>query len=557
MRSTKGHLRGLDAVDVPDDWEDATTRTVRDPLQQPGRRPRARTRIAAVAVGLAVSLASVWFLVATFSPTPPPAPPVGPSPSASSAAPTVDGWAITVSLDPSRIGPLRFTTGPVREAKTGDAHAWVQHTISITNVGSRPVFVRQTGRSSFLGGKRLLAGDWGCGYGSSGPNAPVHAGACILPLIVHTVEPDASLSLVVGLSKDLPGMQPVTSGVYTFRQPISFTLGGGRFAAPASKQVDGTLRVTYTIRPSTATGSPVPSDPCALLGRGQIESATGGRVLAVRRLTPADLKFSSPGSPLPCAYMTDSAYGSILVTTDPAGAATYAKVRARDPANNQMLAGLGEEAFVSGKASIWVKVGDGYFSISAQMGAGDASVAMLESLARDALGIATPAPTVPSARPSESVSLQAARCHLGELRLGLGPVSEATGQHSQMLSFTNSGSTPCSLHGYPVVAVLDAAGTPVPFRYRRGGDEMVTSRPPATVTLGPGGIAYVMINKYRCDAGNEQVGDSLVVSLPGGTSRVTAPIGQRNDFSYCGIGDPGSIISISPFEPTAAATSAH
>jgi hypothetical protein len=141
--------------------------------------------------------------------------------------------------------------------------------------------------------------------------------------------------------------------------------------------------------------------------------------------------------------------------------------------------------------------------------------------------------------------------------LGLGQVSEATGQNSRMLSFTNVAATPCSLFGYPGIEVLDAAGQSLPLVYRQTGDQMVTSRPPATVIVAPGGVAYAMINKYRCDAGDQQIGRTLVVGLPGGTHTLVARIGRSPGFSYCGQGDPGSVVSISPFEPTASSTSAH
>jgi len=53
--------------------------------------------------------------------------------------------------------------------------------------------------------------------------------------------------------------------------------------------------------------------------------------------------------------------------------------------SNVPIAGLGDEAFAGDKNSVWVRVGDSYFSITAQRRAGDEAVAMLTSLARTAL----------------------------------------------------------------------------------------------------------------------------------------------------------------------------
>jgi Tol biopolymer transport system component len=150
-----------------------------------------------------------------------------------------------------------------------------------------------------------------------------------------------------------------------------------------------------------------------------------------------------------------------------------------------------------------------------------------------------------------------ARCNVADLRLSIFQVSEATGQNTRELVFTNISSAPCSLLGYPHVAVLDPGGQPIPFVEQNAGDQMVTSRPPATVVLPSGGLAFARINKYRCDLGGLTRSKTLVIALPGGSGSLTVPVGRYTDFSYCGSGDPGSVISISPFEPTEAATSAH
>ena len=69
-----------------------------------------------------------------------------------------------------------------------------------------------------------------------------------------------------------------------------------------------------------------------------------------------------------------------------------------------------------------------------------------------------------------------------------------------LLELVNDGRSACTLEGYPRIALLSASGTVFPFAYRDGGDEEVTSRRPATVTLRPGGAAFVLLNKNACIA---------------------------------------------------------
>jgi hypothetical protein len=117
----------------------------------------------------------------------------------------------------------------------------------------------------------------------------------------------------------------------------------------------------------------------------QVEDATGGRVLSRAQLDPSDLISPTADTPLPCQYATNTRFGSILVAVDPLGVSVFNAVRDRDPVNVVPVPDLGDEAFVAGGASILVRVGDGYFSIGSQLGAGDGATAMLETLARNAL----------------------------------------------------------------------------------------------------------------------------------------------------------------------------
>jgi Protein of unknown function (DUF4232) len=130
-------------------------------------------------------------------------------------------------------------------------------------------------------------------------------------------------------------------------------------------------------------------------------------------------------------------------------------------------------------------------------------------------------------------------------------ISEKTGQHSQVIRLTNRGRTSCVLSGYPVITLVDARGV-LPFRIRRGGDVMITSRRPRPVAVRAGGRAFVVINKYRCDLGDRRVARTLRLGLPQAISagRLSLRISHGTDLGYCGKGAPGSTVATSPFEPS-------
>jgi hypothetical protein len=151
---------------------------------------------------------------------------------------------------------------------------------------------------------------------------------------------------------------------------------------------------------SAGSAFAMPSDPCTLLTVPEIGQATGGQVTETRQLNSSDYMVPpSPGSPLPCEYVTDSRFGAILVATDPNGTTNFDTVNSEDP-SSVPVPGLGDEAFAGDKNSVWVRVGDSYFSITAQRGTGDEAVAMLTALARTAL--ASPSSDLPS--PSATAS---------------------------------------------------------------------------------------------------------------------------------------------------------
>jgi hypothetical protein len=167
-----------------------------------------------------------------------------------------------------------------------------------------------------------------------------------------------------------------------------------------------------------------------------------------------------------------------------------------------------------------------------------------------------PPPTGPAATapPTTTAVVTSVPCSSAALRLGVGPpVSEETGEHSLLLTVTNASPAACFLEGYPALTLDDTGQAPLPFSYDHAGYQ-TTGPTPQRVALAPQGTAYVMINKYRCDLGDRDTATTLGLIPPGGTTSLTLSLTGLRDFSYCGPGDPGSTVDISPVEPTAAAT---
>jgi len=134
-------------------------------------------------------------------------------------------------------------------------------------------------------------------------------------------------------------------------------------------------------------------------------------------------------------------------------------------------------------------------------------------------------------------------------------VSPQTGQHPILLTLTNKGSTACFLFGYPGISLYDAQGQLLPLTYQWGGDQEVTSAPPSRVGLAPGGTAYVLINKYRCDLGEVESATTHTLIPPDDTSALTLNMRDASvSESTCVPGADGVTLAISPVEPSIQAT---
>ena len=150
-------------------------------------------------------------------------------------------------------------------------------------------------------------------------------------------------------------------------------------------------------------------------------------------------------------------------------------------------------------------------------------------------------------------SLRHARCRITQLELVVDPntPSPKTGQNPLVLSLTNHGIAACFLRGYPDVWLQDRAGV-IPFSIRHGNDQMVTGRQPRQVLIRPDGAAFVLLNNYRCDLGPRRAAQTLTLRLPATPHRAgnALTVLTHGVPRYCGQGDPGSIVVVSPFEPT-------
>jgi hypothetical protein len=130
-----------------------------------------------------------------------------------------------------------------------------------------------------------------------------------------------------------------------------------------------------------------------------------------------------------------------------------------------------------------------------------------------------------AAQPASHV--QPARCTPGELRLAQVVLPPVTGEHRSFHKLVSHGRRACTLDGYPQIR-LYAHGVALSLRYSRGGGTYVTRAAPELVTLRPGGAAWFLVAKYRCDLGTIATATSVTVTLSGAATgyRMPAPYGS-------------------------------
>jgi Protein of unknown function (DUF4232) len=150
-------------------------------------------------------------------------------------------------------------------------------------------------------------------------------------------------------------------------------------------------------------------------------------------------------------------------------------------------------------------------------------------------------------------------CRIQQFSVSLGRrISEATGQHTLALRLTNHGSG-CTIYGTPVIWFEDARGR-IPFTVRTGTDQMIAAKYALPVQVLTDRSAWVVLNHYRCDVGVKRAADIIRIGLQDAPYPKTLTVHLRDPYSmvdYCGKGDPGSTVTVAPFEPTLTAALHH
>jgi hypothetical protein len=138
---------------------------------------------------------------------------------------------------------------------------------------------------------------------------------------------------------------------------------------------------------------------------------------------------------------------------------------------------------------------------------------------------------------------------------GSNTISEPTGQHSLALRLRNRGRSTCVLYGYPRIELRDRRGT-IPFAISHESDQVIRARRPTPVVVRPGGVAWVVVNKYRCDRGDLRQARRLRLAFRRNGSALETTI-LRGWIGWCGRGDPGSGLTVSRYGASFRAALGH
>jgi hypothetical protein len=71
--------------------------------------------------------------------------------------------------------------------------------------------------------------------------------------------------------------------------------------------------------------------------------------------------------------------------------------------------------------------------------------------------------------------------------------------------------------------------------------------------VAPEHAAFVVLNHYRCDNGSLRGATHVVIGSAGAHATAGLALTITDPYkmlSYCGAGDPGSTLAVSPFEPS-------
>jgi photosystem II stability/assembly factor-like uncharacterized protein len=375
------------------------------------------------------------------------------------------------------------------------------------------------------------------------------------------------------------------------------TAGGEAYAIVSDTHGPGTSKLmrspvgkdAWTVLPAPSRpGQPPVGNGLAARGSDVYVLSFGSSILWISHNRGASFSRSSLGSGLPCtiqpatarvvwAFCSGGTNGAVLRSTD--GGQTF---RGADGGPNAQGEYHGAVFAASGPANAVV----GFGQLLATSDAGRSyspigpAVAQWESLvftdAYHGVGLAFPTDALTDARvyvtddggdtfhvvpigspaPVRPRRPYGVSCHSSQLLLAFGPgVSEATEQNTLVLDLHNQSTRGCDLRGYPNITLLDGRGARLPFSVQRHGDQMLTGRPPAFVSVPPGGDAYLGLNKNTCEAGTQRSAAEIRVVPPQQRQSLSALLPHYPILGYCTV-EPGHIVDITPIEATVRAVSA-
>jgi hypothetical protein len=138
-------------------------------------------------------------------------------------------------------------------------------------------------------------------------------------------------------------------------------------------------------------------------------------------------------------------------------------------------------------------------------------------------GTVSSSASAPAGTSSAGAPAAAGACGTAQLKISLTHTGALAGQAGGYLSFTNSGSSPCRMSGWPAVTGVTAGGRATPLRHLRSSmyGAWTYSSPPPTVELKPGDSAYAIVA-----ADDKPAGSSTSCPAPYTQLRVTPPGGS-------------------------------
>jgi hypothetical protein len=131
-------------------------------------------------------------------------------------------------------------------------------------------------------------------------------------------------------------------------------------------------------------------DPCSVLSEHDVAVVTGSEVSSSELVPPTQMKV--PGAGPLCSYDVPVRFASVGVAIQSKSLQAFEADRDRDPANTDVVGGIGDGAYIHALASISVFDDGRVINIGLQHGAGTDAVPVLEQLARAAVD-ASPAPS--------------------------------------------------------------------------------------------------------------------------------------------------------------------